>query len=78
MDQLNNQLNKNPSKAYIYNNEIKKEKALVDDIFKKEIQINEEIKSDFHNYFNEAQIKINELSFKDLKDEKLKELKKIR
>lgn len=64
-----------PSKANIYNESIKKEKAIVDNIFNQEIQFNENIKADFQNCFGEAQKEIDKLILIDVKDEKERKIK---
>ena len=64
-----------PSKASLYNNSIKKEKSIIENIFNQEIQFNENIKTDFQNCFSEAEKKIQNLLLIEEKDEKLKKLK---
>ena len=64
-----------PSKANIYNESIKKEKAIVDNVFSQEIQFNENIKADFQSCFGEAQKEIDKLILIDVKDEKERKIK---
>jgi MoxR-like ATPase len=64
-----------PSKANIYNELIKKEKAIVDNVFNQEIQFNENIKADFQSCFGEAQKEIDKLILIDVKDEKERKIK---
>jgi len=72
---ITGQFKPEPSKANIYNESIKKEKAIVDNVFNQEIQFNENIKADFQNCFGEAQKEIDKLILIDVKDEKERKIK---
>ena len=61
--------------ASSYDTAIKREKKLIDSIFKQEIQFKKDIKNDFENLFNEAEEKIQDLILKNEKDKNLNKLK---
>ena len=67
--------NPEPSEVHLYNSSLKREKSIIDAVFSQDIQIKEEIKAEFLEYFRKAQDKIDALIINEVKDENERKIK---